>query len=95
MPSAKSVFKMRAAIDWCSREYFGLPKILKASSLPDSWIYEVMAKWDVSKRTATEYLMVAAEKIKLREKDRARQEEIMAKELSEQEVGEILNAKTD
>lgn len=78
---------MRAAVEWCSREYVGLPRILKIQSLPLEWIFEVMAKWDVSRRTAIEYLMTASVKIKLREKEDKRIEQ----EIIEKEADEIIS----
>jgi hypothetical protein len=69
MPSHKAVYRMRAAIEWCCHEYPGLPKILKVTEVPEEWTYEVMAFWGVSRRTAHEYLMVAAHKLKMEEKE--------------------------
>lgn len=71
---------MKMAIAWCANEYKGLPEVIKADKIPGDWIFETMAKWDVSKRTAIEYLNVASAKIKIIRKEEERERERIAYE---------------
>lgn len=89
MASHRTISKMQAAVRWCMNEYSGIDKLLlKVGSYPEEWIFEVMAKWSVSKRTAREYLGVAAAKLRLTEKERKEQEEMLLSSEIEQILGD-------
>ena len=67
MASNTTIQSMLFAVHWCEEHYSGLPKVLKEKGLPEEWIYEVMARFNVARRTARDYLLTANAKIKLKE----------------------------